>query len=339
MPSAEGTSTGTTPQQTLYTEQQVLQHVQEEVAKALLNFQQDQQIPTPTPAPVPITNLEPTPTINPTHAKKNHMAKPDYFDGNPSKYRKFIIQTKIYITANIQDFPLQQDQVMFFISLMNDGLAAQWVENLAMEAEEFDDFPVFDEKGKRVKDVDGENVTVYRKMGFPNMDEFMERLNGTFGNSNIMKENQTKLSELKQGQKTAEEFFQLFDEYRRAAGYQKNHDLYLIELLEKALNHYVLQAIYAGGLIPNTYQGYRDRAILNDGLQRRLRSIKASTPSTAKVAPPPKTTFTSQSTPPKPRDPNGPQPMVIDGLVHFGGRRTPLSIDEARQQRLCFNCG
>jgi hypothetical protein len=103
-------------------------------------------------------------------------------------------------------------------------------------------------------------------------EDFLKALNATFTNPNKAKDAHTELTHMRQGNKTAEEFFASFDQHRRAAGYVTGYDEFLIQLLESAINRDLLDKVYAGG-IPSSYDDWKKRAIQCNGVRQRLRNL------------------------------------------------------------------
>src|ERR1700677_4752370 len=128
---------------------------------------------------------------------------------------------------------------MFVLSYMTEGLADQWAQNVMDEAL-------------------ANNDTL------PTWNAFVQSLEQTFSDTNKTKNAQNKLADFKQKGQTAEEFFTLFDQYRRAAGYQTGHDAYLIQLLETNLNPGLIETIYRSDTVPTTYNEWKAKCIRID---------------------------------------------------------------------------
>jgi Retrotransposon gag protein len=270
-------------------------------------------------------------------AFKSFAVEPEPFDGDRTKFTKFYHQLRLFMADRQGKFASGDHQIYFTLSCMTTGTAGQWSENVWEKAEELIDDP--------------KNPGTQIKRGLPEIADFLADLKATFSSQSEVQDAQHALRTLKQGTKAAEDFFAEFEMLRRKAGYLVGHDGYLIELVEDAISTKVLTAIYVGDVVPDKYEAYREKAIRIDKLQQRLRKIR---PQENKPTPP---ILTPKSNNPfrQNQTPKGPssvtvggkgqvfggqgQPMVIDGLVQFGGRRSPMSIEDARNQRLCFNCG
>src|SRR4051812_12327890 len=142
----------------------------------------------------------------------------------------------IYMMANRDNFTASEDKVLFVLSYIKGGLASQWAEN---------------EYEKIMQD--GYVATMFSK--------FEARLQGTFSDPNKECNAQHQLSTTQQGfNETAEEFFQKFKLNCSTTGYSTGHDLYLIKLLERNLEHDIEKTIYMQDL-PETYEGWARKVI------------------------------------------------------------------------------
>src|SRR5271156_2064730 len=105
--------------------------------------------------------------------------------------------------------------------------------------------------------------------------DFKTALDATFTDPNMVRNAERRLRELKQrNNQHAEEFFTEFDICRRKAGYVTGYDQFLIGLLHTALKPDLIVAIYTG-VPPVTYEEWRTKAILHDGLNRQLHDVLA----------------------------------------------------------------
>jgi Retrotransposon gag protein len=96
--------------------------------------------------------------------------------------------------------------------------------------------------------------------------DFEVQCQSIFGDQNKRPNTENQLALLQQGTKTAEEYFQEFDQLVRTAGYQQNHDNVLIKYLHEQVKWSIVDKIYSSGHLPNTYQEWRSAIINVDGL-------------------------------------------------------------------------
>ena len=143
-------------------------------------------------------------------------------------------------------------------------------------------------------------------------------------------ENQIAL--LKQGSKTAEEFFQEFDQLAFIAGYNDGHhgDI-LIKLIKDAIHNSIIDSIYNAGTLPNTYADWKVRITNIDNFQRQQAVEKKSHAPTMVH----KTIVVNKSAA---TAANVPTQKTGTGTI-YGGAGQKMDIDKARQSGLCFKCG
>jgi hypothetical protein len=220
----------------------------------------------------------------------------------------------MYIVDNEGKFPIPFDpgepdkRLMFVLSYMSKGLAGQWADNWT------------DQYCK--PDAEGGGYT-----------QLWENLDTAFLDSQEAKEAQRKLDTLKQGSLSAEEFFQQFENLRLRAGYEgKQHDSYLVNLLEKNFNRDTARTITVQPSPPETYEAWKKVAIRVDNLQKQYDHINpkrfqfqnrypAASGSTRQST----GASSSSNTPAK--------------AVTFGGQGQPMDIDRTKGKTGCYRCG
>jgi Retrotransposon gag protein len=99
--------------------------------------------------------------------------------------------------------------------------------------------------------------------------DFKAQCQAIFGNQNKKPNAENQLAQMRQSAKTAEEYFQEFDQLVRTAGYQQNHDDVLVKYLHEQVRVGIIDKIYSSGHLPTTYQEWRLAIINIDGLERR----------------------------------------------------------------------
>lgn len=159
-------------------QQQAVQNAANTAAAAVLAA--IQQNPLQAPAVV-------APAAPPAAARTKDLAvKPEAFDGK--RYKDFIRTVDVYIRANRANFTDDKTKVLFVLSLMREGLAGAWAQNYVDAA--------------RIQGV----LTITQTWG-----AFTADLEKAFGDPNESQHAQTALMTLRQGTRTAEDFFQEFD--------------------------------------------------------------------------------------------------------------------------------
>ena len=55
------------------------------------------------------------------------IAEPESFNGNPANFRRFKCQYGLYLCANKEAYPGDEEKIMFVLSYMKEGSAELWV--------------------------------------------------------------------------------------------------------------------------------------------------------------------------------------------------------------------
>src|SRR6266852_2326094 len=156
----------------------------------------------------------PAPAVIPTAKNlKSHVTKPDPFR-EQKDFDKFARSCYLYFAANEHEFPMDQSKILFCLSYMKEGLLGQFVENVIQ------------------KQVDREIKGIPANYG--DARTFLRRMAKTFGDVNKKAMAQEMLARSYQGNMMGEAFFQMFDQRVMRAGYEEDHDDYLIQVLRKA---------------------------------------------------------------------------------------------------------
>ena len=135
---------------------------------------------------------------------------------------------------------------------------------------------------------------------------------------------------LRQGSSSAEEFFQNFENLCFLAGYTKDHDNHLINLLEKNFDQYTVKAITVQPDPPNTYEEWKKVATRVHNLKKRFDANHKD------EGPKPQW---------KPRGGNyknyglTSSSVATPKAVTFGGSGQPMDIDRMKGNRACYRCG
>lgn len=240
------------------------------------------------------------------------MAKPEPFNGK--EFKRFWRTSTLYILDNASDFRADENKILFVLSFMTKELAELWAQNYVDRAIE-------------------QNAG-----SFGTWDQFTSEIRESFENKNARQEAQVKLETLKQGQQTAEEFFQRFELLRREAGFTSEiHRNYLIGLLERNMEEAVIDTVYMQYPLPVNYEEWKEKIIGLDSLRRRRMANKQA----SKAAQPRRT--------PEQR-PHQPEQILtaltnefappISGLGPArSGRSKSMDFAKAQRLRVCFRCG
>jgi hypothetical protein len=133
--------------------------------------------------------------------KKSHVKKPDDFE-EMKQWNRFKWQTFVYIQENVRDFSNDKEVIRFLLSFMTGGLPEKFAANFIDDL--MDDF----EKRKKRATLLHHPTPV---VNWGTTDDFYEICERTFGDQNKKPNAGSQLALLRQGSRTAEEYFQEFD--------------------------------------------------------------------------------------------------------------------------------
>jgi hypothetical protein len=116
----------------------------------------------------------------------------------------------------------------------------------------------------------------------------------------------------------------------------------LIHILEQALNLSIINIIYAGETLPDTYEKYKTKALKVGRMQERLDNLRRNPSSTPapRPAPPPSNkapTPTPSARPSYAPPSHSPSYRTGSGTT-YGGQGARMDIDALRKTVNCFNC-
>lgn len=192
--------------------------------------------------------------------QKERGRKPDPFT-KKSEYRRFLMQTNLYLRQNEKVYPTHADKIIFALEFFTEGLPQAWAELFATE---------------HAAAAPSLSTLVHP---FGTWQDFLTHLQKTFGDPNEERNEMNSLDSLtmKQGQ-TAVDFFQEFELYALRADLMKDHRT-LIRLIEEKVHRHLVRAVYHRGTIPDTYEAYRDAIILADTIEQQFRASTSKGPS------------------------------------------------------------
>jgi hypothetical protein len=242
----------------------------------------------------------------PAPSRKRHIQKPEPFT-DVKDWDKFKRQEFLYYEEYEEDFADDSSRIRFNLSFFTGGLPAKFMANF------------LDQHMNQV-------ITTWGMYS-----DFRRECNAAFQDTNKKTNAENQLMLLKQGGKTAEEFFQEFDQLAFTAGYTDTyHDDVLVKLLHDAIRNTTIDHIYTQYPLPADYQAWKTQILAIDGLQRRRAEQKKS-----------QAHFTIN----KPaqhfvRKPDAPVTQTKTGTgTVYGGQGQKMDLDKAKAEGLCFRCG
>jgi Retrotransposon gag protein/Zinc knuckle len=158
--------------------------------------------------------------------------------------------------------------------------------------------------------------------------DFETQCEAIFGDQNKKPNAENQLAQMRQSTRTAEEYFQEFDQLVRTAGYQRNHDDVLVKYLHEQVKTSIVDKVYSSGQLPTSYQEWRAAIINIDGLERRRAEQKKAWSMQHPQKSPSPGSYPKTAT--EKRTGTG---------VTYTGQGQKMDVDQAKAKGLCFRCG
>ena len=170
------------------------------------------------------------------------MAKPQTFDGVPSKVSGFIGACKLYVKMRLREASVEE-QVQWILSYVQGGSADIWKENVMEELET-------------------------EEIEFESAGEFSAEIRREFGGGDEESVKVAELKKIEQGGRTMEEFVQDFKRVARGSGYEGRP---LIEEFKRGMNGSIRRKLMEAENLLDTIEHWHKRAI---ALNRNWRKSK-----------------------------------------------------------------
>src|ERR1700720_203461 len=174
-----------------------------------------------------------------------HVMKPEPLM-DAKDWEKFKRQSFIYMMEYATEFTQPETSICFLLSFFTGGLPERFAANF-------------------IDAIIGQ-PNPYRGTAA----DFYRRCEESFRDPNKRTNAENQLGLLKQGSKTAEEFFQEFDQLRITVQYTNpHHETILIKYLHEAIRTLTIDNIYRQPTLPADYAAWKATILNIDGLERQ----------------------------------------------------------------------
>ena len=170
------------------------------------------------------------------------VAKPQVFDGIPSKVLGFMTACKLYSKAKMREVPLEE-QIQWILSYVQREAADVWKEKVLEELEA-------------------------EKLEFETVGEFLAEIRREFGRGEEESVKAVELRKLKQGGRTMEEFIQEFKRVAKESGYGGR---LLVEEFKRGMNVVIRRKLIEAKNQPSSIEQWYQRATALDRNWRKSR--------------------------------------------------------------------
>ncbi|EGN96684.1 hypothetical protein SERLA73DRAFT_35212, partial [Serpula lacrymans var. lacrymans S7.3] len=176
---------------------------------------------------------------------------PENFSGDKKKYRAFRESLLLHFEDDAIYFKDDRKKISFVLSFMKEGEAAafrtDWLENR----------------------VDAQQMGLDITNTYGSWPYFADKMEERFKDSFEKEAAKNEILTLKQGNETAQAFFERFEEKKRWAGYTNRiNEEFLISLLRRNMNKPLVDRVIYGGHIPRDYQEWKRELIRMDYIWR-----------------------------------------------------------------------
>ncbi|EGO04550.1 hypothetical protein SERLA73DRAFT_157690 [Serpula lacrymans var. lacrymans S7.3] len=185
------------------------------------------------------------------------LEKPENFSGDKKKYRAFRESLLLHFEDDAVYFKDDRKKISFVLSFMKEGEAAafrtDWLENR----------------------VDAQQLGLDITNTYGSWPYFADKMEERFKDSFERETAKNEILTLRQGNETAQAFFERFEEKKRWAEYTNRiNEEFLISLLRRNMNKPLVDRVIYGGHIPRDYQEWKKELIRIDYIWREREKEK-----------------------------------------------------------------
>src|SRR5271154_440812 len=260
-----------------------------------------------------------TPPTLPTVEYRSHVAKPIDYDGNANTYDIWKTQCQLYVFSNAKQLDTLEKQILFVISYMKTGRAAQYATAWVITIVGGGTLPVTDMAG------------------------FWKIMDDTFQQSDRAMMAQRQVNDLRQGQGSAQDYFVQLEMTLFKAGWtDAKYDEVKLSASLRGLNQPLLNRLYSAAEVPTDWEKFKKRVVEIDNNFRYLRALQTTSSSQLSQNP-----RQRERQPQQPRLRRDPDAMDVDTLRMNAAVTTPSfptsrTLNGDRQDHLkagaCFYC-
>ena len=260
--------------------------------------QMQQNATTPVQAPVSVSTVKLKPK------------EPEAFAGDKSKYETWKNEMLIYVQGESRN-----EMIKYVLSYIRGNKAIDSWKRAFREAHHTGTPP---------------------QWTFASSSAFWEALDKVFADPNLKRRAYNDLTQLTQGNKSAQDFFVEFEQLLTTAGLTTK-DPSAVEMILQKVRRDILKDIYRAKDKPTTYKDWKERIIDLDDADRAFDLLSRHPTSAPRVSLPAPRATTTNTTPPRPapsRPLYNPHADRKDGTgVTYGGRGQAMEIDRFKAQR------
>ncbi|KAI3600434.1 hypothetical protein WG66_001760 [Moniliophthora roreri] len=196
--------------------------------------------------------------------KENKVAVPNHYNGSPAKASTLLTEVDLYFMANETLYPNDKDKILFTLSYMKEGQAANWMK---AKTEEY-------KKELREKEAEPSDTKPEDQIQVITWEEFLTDFKKAFRPLDIGTNARLKMKLLKQNKKHVDEYITEFRLLAVDAGYD---DRALIDHFLAGLHPALLKSCLMQPDQPKTIDKWYDRARKYNNAWLTMIAVKAPT--------------------------------------------------------------